>query len=63
VDVCAFAYTLSLKTMEECSDGSKLRKLVPSSSTGDGGSSNLETKHEKKTSPRSKFFVSARRLH
>jgi hypothetical protein len=46
---------------EENLERSKL-KIVQSSSPDEGGSCNSETKHDRRTAPRSKWFVSAARF-
>jgi hypothetical protein len=41
---------------------SKLRRIVLSSSPGEGGSCSSETKHDRRTAPKPKLFASKRRL-
>jgi hypothetical protein len=73
--VCYFAYssrtdkpictTLGMLIpwdQEEKIGGSKLRKSVLSSISGEGVSCSSETKHNRRTAPRPKFFVWKRRL-
>jgi hypothetical protein len=47
---------------QEENTGQNVGKGVLSSSTGEGGSCRLETKHDRRTVPRPKLFVSERRL-
>jgi hypothetical protein len=47
---------------EENTEGSKLRKSVLSSIPGEGGPCSSETKHDRRTAPRPKLFVSKKRL-
>jgi hypothetical protein len=73
--VCIFAYRSRTDTpictklgmpiprdQKEILGRSKLRKSVLSSSPGEGGSCSSESKHNRRTAPRPKFFVSKRRL-
>jgi hypothetical protein len=75
VCVCVFAYSSRTEKpictklgilipwdQEEILEGSKLRKIVLSSSPGEDGSCSSETKHNRRTASRSKLFVSKKRL-
>jgi hypothetical protein len=54
--------TLFLETRKKFQKGKKLKKIVPSFSSGNSGFCTSETKHDRSTMPRTKLFVSARRL-
>jgi hypothetical protein len=62
VQTCTELGTLIHWDHKENIERSKLRKTVLSSSLGEGGSCRSETEHDRRTAPRPKLFVSARRL-
>jgi hypothetical protein len=60
--ICTNLGMLIPPDQEENIGGSRLRKSILSSIPGMGGSCSSETKHDRRTAPRAKSFVSKRRL-
>jgi hypothetical protein len=62
IPICTKLGMLMPSDQEETLERSKLRGTVPSSSPGEGGSHSSGSKHNRKTAPRPKLFISVRRL-